>query len=114
LFVFRLVVFRRVDVRRRPLDEAAVFLRPFPVAAVFRGRPRRRVVVVDVAPILRGRPGRGFRAPAVSSVTCCAQRSFTKLPRDVLIVTISVAGFPHTSHTTIVFSAMDEPPSPGR
>jgi hypothetical protein len=32
--------------------------------------------------------------------------SFTKLPREVLIVTVSAAGLPQTSQTRIVFSAM--------
>jgi hypothetical protein len=88
----------------------AVFrvLRPFD-AAVFRGRPRRRGADAAVSAIFRGLPGRGLRAPAVSSVTCCAQRSFTKFPRPVLIVTISVAGFPQTSQTTIVRSAISAP-----
>ena len=85
------------------------FLRPPAAApAVELGRPRR-VVGEDPSAILRGRPGRGFRAPAVNAATCCAQRSFAKLPRDVLIVAVSVAGLPHTSHTTIVRSAIGSP-----
>jgi hypothetical protein len=100
---------RRVDFFR------PVFLRPLAAApAVELGRPRRVVAEVPSA-ILRGRPGRGFLAPAVSSATCWAQRSFAKFPRDVLIVAVSVAGFPHTSHTTIVRSAIGSPfrPEPG-
>ena len=58
----------RVAVRVRP----ALFRPP-----VFRGRPRRFGAAADVSPaILRGRPGRGRRAPATSSVTWAAQRSF--------------------------------------
>ena len=48
-----------------------------------------------------GRPRRGLRAPETNSVTCAAQRSFTKLPRAALIVTVSTAGFPQASQTKI-------------
>jgi hypothetical protein len=85
------------------------------------GRPRRLPVDVfrpagflafalappePLATLPRRRPGRGLRAPATSSLTCVEHMSFTKFPRDALIVTVSAAGLPHTSHTRIVFSAM--------
>jgi hypothetical protein len=110
---FRRVVLR-LPVLRLPVLRVLVFrvFRPFD-AAVFLGRPRRRGAAADVSAIFRGLPGRGFLAPAVSSVTCLAQRSFTKFPRVVLIVTISVAGSPHTSQTTIVLSAISTPRSSG-
>jgi len=70
-----------------------------------------RVVVAAGRPTtdLR-RPGRGFRAPATNSLTWVPQRSFTKLPRSTLIVTVSAAGLPHESQTRIVFSAISRVP----
>jgi hypothetical protein len=50
-----------------------------------------------------------LRAPATSSLTWVLQRSFTKLPRLVFIVTVSAAGLPQASHTRIVFSAIPVP-----
>jgi hypothetical protein len=77
------------------------------------GRPRRRGAAafgVDaVVPL--GRPRRGLRAPATRALACAAHRSLTKLPREVLIETVSVAGLPHSSHTRIVCSAIDSPQS---
>lgn len=75
------------------------------VPVAFLGRPGRffAAVFLPVAP--GGRPRCGALAPFTRSARCRAQKSLTRFLPLTMNRTVSTAGFPHVSHTSIVFSA---------